>query len=336
MNLMNTTLKSLLLLVLIAFCFSACDRTGTTEPPAKKPKTKKPKLQVDRPAFDADAAYAYVEEQLAFGPRVPGTPAQAKCANWLKTELELSADKVYVQEDRVILPGKNKELPMFNVIGSFNPSAKNRVLLCAHWDTRPVADQDDERKDEPIPGANDGGSGTAVLLEIAKQLKAKPVKQIGVDIVLFDVEDYGDSGVADSYCLGSQYWSRNPHIPGYKANFGILLDMVGAKGSVFLQEANSISYARNIVKDVWNIGHALGYSSFFLKERTGAVTDDHLYVNRIAKIPTIDIIQYDPNIFSKGFGDYWHTHEDDISIIDRTTLKVVGETVLATVYMADK
>ncbi len=328
-------LRTIVLLLIMAATFTACDRTADDPKPVKKP-AKKPKLQVDRPAFSADSSYAYVARQVDFGPRVPGTDAQVKCADWLKAKLEATADRVMVQQDQVTFPGTNKQLPMYNIVGSFNPEARQRVLLCAHWDTRPKADMDDERTDEPIPGANDGASGVGVLLEIARQLKAKPLQQIGVDIVLFDVEDYGESGVRDSYCLGSQYWSRNPHVPGYRATFGILLDMVGAKGSVFLQEANSLKYAKNVVREVWNIGHALGYSSFFLKQRTGAVTDDHLYVNQIAKIPTIDIIQYDPQIFEKGFGDYWHTHDDDMSIIDKRTLKVVGETVLATVYEADK
>ena len=221
---------------------------------------------------------------------------------------------------------------MQNIVASFNPDAKKRVLLCAHWDTRPWADEDIVDQDKPILGANDGGSGVGVLIEIARQLSQNPI-DLGVDIVLFDAEDYGNSDIVDSYCLGSQYWSKKPHIPGYKAKYGILLDMVGAEGAYFFQEGVSMHYAADVVKKVWETAHKAGYRQYFIFNQFdfSQLTDDHLYVNRYAKIPCIDIIQYDKNN-PKGFGSFWHTHEDNMNIISTATLKAVGQTVLEVLY----
>jgi len=314
-------------LLLIGLIFSGCRTEPKATPPttSPKPKTSKPTVRV--PSFDANQAYDYIQKQVDFGPRVPGTSQHKECADWLKAELEKFANKVMVQTAQVTAYN-GKKLPMYNIIGSFNPKASKRVLLCAHWDTRPIADQDTKNQNQPILGANDGGSGVGVLLEVARQLAASPVK-IGVDIIFFDVEDYGESNTRDSYCLGSQYWGKNPHVPNYKAEFGILLDMVGAKNAVFYQEGNSKKFAGNVVKKVWDKANAIGYSSYFPYESVAEVTDDHLYINKLAKIPTIDIIQYDNY---NGFGDFWHTHDDNMKVINRSTLKAVGQTILAVLY----
>ena len=190
-------------------------------------------------------------------------------------------------------------------------------------------------KDKPIDGANDGGSGVGILLEIARQLKNK-APEIGVDIVLFDVEDQGqpDNGsryIPDTYCLGSQYWAKNPHIKGYDAQAGILLDMVGAKDAVFTLEGTSINYASDFMRQVWDMAIKLKHSNHFKFQKTKQLTDDHLYINKLAGIPTIDIIQYDYATPS-GFGAYWHTHDDTMEVISKETLQAVGETVLAIVY----
>jgi Zn-dependent M28 family amino/carboxypeptidase len=209
-----------------------------------------------------------------------------------------------------------------------------RILLCAHWDTRFTADQDVRDQDQPIPGANDGGSGVGVLLEVARQLQIKS-PEVGVDIVLFDVEDQGQpDGLPykpDTYCLGSQYWAKNPHQANYKAKAGILLDMVGAPDAVFTLEGTSMNYAAEWMRKVWDYGIQLGHSRYFSYERTDAITDDHLYINRILHIPTIDIIHHDFTTPS-GFGTYWHTHDDNLDAVDAATLQAVGETVLAAVY----
>lgn len=290
--------------------------------------------KVERPDFSADKAYEFIEQQVAFGPRVPGTEAHKKCADWLEEQLNNFGAKVTVQKGNV----KRYDdvlLPMYNIVGSYNPTAAKRLLLCAHWDTRHVADQDDERKKEPIDGANDGGSGVGVLLEIARQLQIKS-PETGIDIIFFDVEDQGQPDYVkpskqDTYCLGSQYWSKNPHTPNYKAQNGILLDMVGAKDATFTLEGTSMYYAPKFMRAVWDKAIALNHSQYFLYQRTDPIIDDHYYINDIANIPTIDIIQYDYTTRS-NFGRYWHTHDDSMDIIDKATLQAVGETVLAVVY----
>ena len=210
-----------------------------------------------------------------------------------------------------------------------NPNSKNRVLLCAHWDTRPQADQDKDRPTEPADGANDGASGVGVLLEVARQLQAQR-PDAGVDIILFDAEDMGDrSGESTTWCLGSQFWAKTPHKPNYVARFGILLDMVGAKNATFGIEGYSWMYAQPYVKKVWNTANKLGHSSYFVNAQGGQVIDDHLFINKTRGIPTLDIIHYEPS--GSGFGDFWHTHDDNMSGINRETLEAVGQTVFQVV-----
>lgn len=288
------------------------------------------------PEFNPDSAYYFIEKQVAFGPRVPNSKEHAECAEWLKNKLaSFSGWEVQVQEfkarafDDKLLNGKN-------IIASYNKNASKRILLFAHWDTRPFADQDTKDKNKPIPGANDGASGVGVLLEIARQISLNPIA-VGIDIVLFDAEDYGQPDgtmmprKSDTYCLGSQHWAKNPHVPSYRAYYGILLDMVGAKEATFTMEATSMYYASHVVEKVWAVAHKLGYGNYFLYKRTDGITDDHYYVNTIAGIPSIDIIQHDPDTRS-NFGKYWHTHDDNMDVIDRNTLKAVGQTLLQVLY----
>ena len=293
---------------------------------------------VKAPDFDADSAYDYVKAQVDFGPRVPNTRTHADCGEYLAGKLASLGAKVTNQYadltayDGTILKARN-------IIGSFNPETKKRVLLFAHWDTRPWADNDkDESKHHtPILGANDGASGVGVLLEIAR-LMGKKAPSIGVDIIFFDAEDYGTpqfykgQDKEDSWCLGTQYWAKNPHVEGYNARFGILLDMVGGKGATFYNEAYSNEFAKSAVKKIWDKANTLGYGSYFINENAGYVTDDHLFVNRIAKIPSIDIIPTDRSTEQGGFGYFWHTMDDNMNVIDRSTLKAVGQTVLDVVY----
>jgi Zn-dependent M28 family amino/carboxypeptidase len=300
---------------------------------------KKEADSVTLPNFNQDSAFHFVKMQTDFGPRVPNTEAHKKCAQFLQDKLEEYCNKVAVQSfiantyDGVKINGKN-------IIGSFSPEKQKRILLAAHWDSRPFADHDTNpaNKETPIDGANDGASGVGVLLEIARQLKER-TPEIGVDIILFDAEDWGtrnsqnETG-GDWWCLGSQHWAKNPHTANYKADFGILLDMVGAPNAKFLQEGVSMHYAARIVAKVWSKAFKFGFKDYFLNTAGNRITDDHFYVNKIAKIPMIDIIHQD-NTTGTGFTSTWHTLQDNIDSIDKYTLFVVGTTVLAVVYGED-
>lgn len=298
--------------------------------------TSKVVEQIQVPAFNADSAYRFVAQQVAFGPRVPNTEAHQQCALFLEEKMKSYTPDVLVQEfqqrayDGTVLNGKN-------IISQFNKSAKKRVLLAAHWDSRPFADHDADEANfhKHIDGANDGASGVGILIEIARLMSQLPTN-IGVDIVFFDLEDYGvpnfeDYSSNESWALGSQYWARNPMPYGYSANYGILLDMVGAKDPVFMMEYYSMYYAPHIVKKVWKKAAEIGHGQHFLFEEGGIVMDDHIPVNEIMRIPMIDIIHYDPSTES-GFFPHWHTVNDNLENIDPYTLGVVGEVVTHVIY----
>lgn len=291
--------KTIIFLFVIVFVFSACNNSQQKH---EKQKKSEPEKEVFVPEFNADSAYYYVKKQVDFGPRVPGTNAHSQCANFLINTLNRFSDTVIVQEfktrtfDKKTFNGKN-------IIAVFGPEKKDRVLLAAHWDSRPFADHDPnpENRNTPIDGANDGASGVGVLLEMARQFKQYP-PVIGIDIILFDLEDYGEpegiqTNLENDWALGSQYWSKTPHKPGYRARFGILLDMVGATDAIFTKEGTSVYHATTILTKVWGIAHRLGYSNYFSDEETAGILDDHWYINKNAKIPTIDIIHHDSNTY---------------------------------------
>ena len=284
------------------------------------------------PAFNADSAYHFVQQQVDLGPRVPNTEAHRKAEAYFADKLkEYAGDNaVFVQE--FTAQGYDEELELGNVIAAFNLSAPDRIMLSAHWDSRPRADMDTTRKEEGIVGADDGGSGVAVLLELARMFSENP-PPIGVDLVLFDGEDYGKSGSLDKYFLGSRYWSNNPPVPGYSPRFGILLDMVGAKEAQFPKERYSLSYAPNLVQEVWNIADEKGYDNYFLNEEGAAVSDDHVIVNEQARIPIINIINHSRGPRGNAeFAPHWHTHADNMDIISRETLQAVGDVMAELIY----
>lgn len=285
---------------------------------------------IPSPSFNPDSAFKFTSEQVAFGPRIPGTPAHKKCAAYLVQKLESFDWNVQVQKG-VVQTYDKKKFELANIIAQYQPSRPVRYLLCAHWDTRPFADRDTLNPDKPFDGANDGASSTAVLLEIARQISMHH-PDIGVDIILFDIEDYGDKSgkVSDSWCLGSQYWSKNPHQPGYFARFGILLDMVGARNAVFPKEGTSLRYAPAIVNKVWTIAREKGFSRYFIESSIQETIDDHLYVNQLANIPCIDIVHYDVN--TMDYMPCHHRHCDNMDIIDPETLFAVGQVVLEVLY----
>ena len=318
----------------LAVLFLSCHAGGGKKPNAEVPSPAK--TEVSAPAFDADSAYAYVAQQVAFGPRVPNTPEHAACASWLTSELERHGAEVTVQEGRA-RAFDGTILNMKNIVGTFHPESRDRILLFAHWDTRPFADKDTVRLREPIDGANDGASGVGVLLEIARQLGLEAA-DVGVDIVFFDAEDYGRPewlpAMEDGYktwCLGSQFWAENPHRIGYRARFGILLDMVGAGDAVFHQEGTSLRYAPHVVRKIWKRAADLGFGDRFNPSPTPPTVDDNLFVSELAGIPSANIVDYRTQVRPMGYGPFHHTHADNMDVIDRETLAQVGATVLSVV-----
>jgi Zn-dependent M28 family amino/carboxypeptidase len=326
------------LVFLVVATLTSCG--GQQTPKSIVPSLAERIMKAEVPYFNTDSAYYYIQRQVDFGPRVPNTQAHADCAEYLAATLGRFADEVIVQQARV-RAYEGTVLNISNIIGSFNPEARNRILLCAHWDSRPYADHDPDPANHytPILGANDGGSGVGVLLEIARQLSMNPV-EIGIDIIFFDAEDYGEhqsvqARTGDFWALGSQYWARNPHKPGYTARYGILLDMVGAADAVFTMEGTSMFHAPDIMKMVWDLAHQIGYGPYFSYRRTPPVVDDHTFINEIARIPTIDIIHYGADTRT-GFFEHWHTLADNMDVIDKNTLRAVGETVLTVIYLENK
>jgi len=324
-------MKNITILIFISLLFVACENEEKTEIKTSEIK------HISAPDFNSDSAFFQVEKQVKFGPRVPNTKAHQECAKYLANTIRKFADTIYIQQfnatayDGTTLKAKN-------IIAEFNSDKTNRILLFAHWDSRPYADHSENEKDwnTPIDGANDGASGVGVLLEIARNLKSK-MPNIGVDIWHFRFEDYGQAEFKNlpykenTWCLGSQYWAKNKHIPGYYAKYGILLDMVGAKNATFSKEENSVNYASSIVEKVWKAADKTGFSNYFVDLRMPAITDDHYYINTMANIPSIDIIHHDVSS-ETGFCKTWHTPNDNLQNIDKQTLKAVGQTLLEVIY----
>jgi len=288
--------------------------------------------QVKVPKFDSSLAYEHVEKQLSFGTRVPGTPTHKATGEWIAQTMktygwsvqeEHFTAKVYTGED----------IPGTNIIAKYNPSAPTRILLAAHYDTRHIAEKekdDPARKNDPIMGADDGASGVGVLMSLAKMIGESPL-EIGVDIVFFDLEDYGNpdpkSDDGASWALGSAHWAKNVDRK-YKPKHAILLDMVGAEGATFPQETYSRRMNKQLVDKVWKLAQDMGYGNYFVNEDRGGVMDDHMSVANYAGIPMINIIHKT----NDGFGHYHHTHKDDIDIIDKRTMKAVGQVITAVVF----
>ena len=336
------TLAYSVLILFIGILF-AC-----TDPPPAPAPTPEPEPSVFVPDFNYDSAYYFVEQQVNFGPRIPETAEHQQCSEWIRKTLEFYGWQVSFQ-DAQIMGFDNRPMNIRNIIATYNPQHDERVLLCAHWDTRRMADQDTSRKDEPILGADDGGSGVGVLMELARVISQNPLNA-GVELVFFDAEDQGENNSPrpseQTWCLGAQHWSRNPHPMVVVPRFGVLLDMVGTRGAQFPREGVSVNRAGNIVNIVWQQALELRYDNIFVDDKDDEIVDDHLFVNDIAGIPTIDIINRVPVYTSSGqiimnrqekrperrFGPHWHTHQDNMTAIDRHTLGAVGEVLLHVLY----
>ncbi len=325
--------RNFLFILFVIFTFVACGQTNKSS----EKEIKKAKEEVKVPVFEEDSAYAYTFKQVSFGPRVPNSSAHVACGDYLASKLKEFGASVFEQH-ATLKTYDGISLNARNIIGSFQPENKNRVLLFAHWDTRPFADRDEDPANyrSPIDGANDGAGACAALLEIARQIGQKQ-PQIGVDIIFFDAEDWGvpefdmKNQHLEGWCLGSEFWSKNPHVKNYSARYGILLDMVSAPNARFYKEQYSIRVAANIIRKVWEASQILGYDQYFVDAEGGAIEDDHVHVIRNLKIPCIDIIDSDPNT-EHGFGHYWHTKKDNMDHVSKETLKAVGQTVMYVIY----
>lgn len=320
-------MKKISILGLITFLYlAACN------PASNQEKTEEEMVKLVSPDFNADSAFAFTKAQVDFGPRIPSTEAHANCAAYLVQKFKSFGAKVTLQEAPAkTYDGQTHRLK--NIIATFSPEKTLRILVSAHWDARPFSDQDPDvnMRNKPFDAANDGASGVAVMLEMARQIQFKS-PNVGVDFILWDIEDYGmandETPNETTWCIGSQYWAKNQHVKNYKPLYAINLDMVGGANAQFTQDEISRKYAPNVIKKVWDIGNEVGYSAYFINVNSGSLIDDHFWVNQ-AGIPCVDIIHYSD---ANGFYGNWHTQLDNLNNIDKNTLKAVGQTVLETIY----
>ena len=285
--------------------------------------------------FSADSAFTFCQQQCDFGPRTMNSEAHEQCGQWIMDKFRSYG--LEVSEQRATLTGfDGTPLQSNNITAHYQPELQQRILICAHWDSRPWADNDPDEANhqKPVLAANDGASGVAVMLELARVLSTDTCRlPVGVDFVCFDAEDWGTEHQSDSWALGAQYWAKNIHkeLNGKTYRYGILLDMVGGQGARFYQEGVSLLYAKNVVDRVWKAATIAGYSSMFPQADGGTITDDHVPVNQ-AGIPCIDIIPCYPDCEQSNFGPTWHTISDDMDHIDPATLKAVGQTLLQVLF----
>lgn len=333
---MKQLLQTLLILAIPLLFFVSCGNSGDKEK-NKEAKKDSVQVQVKVPLFNEDSAFIFTKKQTDFGPRVNNSPAHDRCGKWLTEKMKTYSKDVIVQKAQVVAYN-GTTLKISNIITSFNPDAAFRILLCSHWDSRPYADMDDDisKHRTPIDGANDGAAGVGILMEIARILKENKINA-GVDILFLDAEDYGEpedykgEKKDESWALGTQYWAKNPHKPNYKANFGILLDMVAVADAKYTQEGISMERAPDIVQKVWSTASRIGYGNYFTNGQTNPINDDHYFINTLTNIPTIDIIHHENNTRS-GFYKYWHTTKDNIENVDKKPMKAVGQTLLTVLY----
>lgn len=326
-----STLVAIVAMVIVCSCASCKSARKSAD---AEPDT----VELVGPKFCADSAYAFAARQCEFGARVMNSTAHDQCGEWIMAKFQSYGMKVEAQ-DAQLKGWDGTVLRSRNIIARFRPEQTTRILLCAHWDSRPWADNDPDSANwsKPVMAANDGASGVAVMLEVARALQSDTTLKVGVDFVCFDAEDWGTPQWAsvpdesDTWALGAQYWAEN--IPqGYEARYGVLLDMVGGMGAKFYQEAVSKQYAAEIVNKVWRTASQIGYGSFFPMKDGGMITDDHVPVNEKAGIPCIDIIPFYPDCQQSSFGPTWHTVNDTMDNIDVNVLEAVGQTVVQLLY----
>ncbi len=322
------SVKKVLCVSLFFLVMTGCSQNHSNPPasssgaPASQPSAEQ---AVSIPQFSGSSAYSYLVKQTSFGPRNPNSSGHEACLAYLTTTLQGLADTV--QPQPFVQQGYGEQLRLTNIFARFRPAASARILFLAHWDTRPRADNDADKRlrDQPILGANDGASGVAVLLELASLLKKSP-PPIGVDILLVDGEDYGKEGDNSLYLLGTRQFARSMP-PGYAPRFAILLDMVGDTFLELPKEQNSIQYAPDIVELVWTTARNLGVRQFV--DATGeAIIDDHLPLNDVG-IKAIDIIDFN---YPDQSNRYWHSHDDTPDHCSAESLEAVGSVITAVTY----
>lgn len=312
--------------------FSACSGGAKTSTASSAGATIEPEQgQSLKPIpFSADSAYQYLAYQVELGVRTPQSEAHRQTGDWIGNKLRAWGYQVS-EHHFAGLDYWGASVPGRNIIARSNPEAVRRILLVAHWDTRPVADHDAEpsKRRQAILGADDGASGVGVLLELARWWSNKEGGSLGIDFVFFDLEDGGSSERGDaSWCQGSRAWARATKGDAVKPDYAILLDMVGAKGAKFYWEYHSARYAKPLMRELWATARELGYSSYFISRAGGAALDDHIPLIEERGIPSVDIINQSPE---GNFGAHWHTQADNLSVIDKETLRAVGETVGTTI-----
>lgn len=286
--------------------------------------------------FNADSAYAFCAAQCNFGPRTMNSEAHELCGQWLVEKFRQYGCQV--EQQQADLKGYDGTLLRSTNIIARSPLAKDRrILVCAHWDSRPWADNDPDSANwhKPVMAANDGASGVAVMLELARTIQQNDSIPVAVDFICFDAEDWGvpqwsNEVDGDSWALGAQHWAA--HHKGNTYQYAMLLDMVGGQGAKFYREGFSMQYARSIVEKVWQAASAAGYGSLFVNDSGGYITDDHIPVNEKANIPCIDIINHYPDCQQSNFGPTWHTVSDDMQHIDKNTLQAVGQTLVQLLF----
>ena len=279
------------------------------------------------PDFDEDHAFEYLVAQCDFGPRNPGSEGYYACLDFIINELDQSADDIILQEFRYQEQRYRKRYDLQNIIARFNPDASFQTIISAHWDTRPWADQEDNRRDrnQPIIGANDGASGVAVLLELAKIMGETP-PPIGVNLVFFDGEDLGVPGENETYCQGSRYFAKNLPIP--RPDEAINLDMVGDKQLHIPVEKYSLEYNPNLVRYLWGRADDMGLDAFDITPQY-AIYDDHVRLHEIAGIPAIDLIDFK---YPNPYANFWHTMSDVPENCSAESLEQVGKLMVDYIY----
>jgi len=313
-------IKFTIVIVIAGFLFS-CKSDVKKAPEAPLPRAVIPRA-------DADSSFSFIAKQVGFGVRVPGSDGHVKTKDWIVAKMKSYGAEVEVLPFKASFLGQ-KDLQAYNIVAKINPTHEKRIALFAHWDTRLIAEKDSDPKktNEPILGAVDGGSGVAGLMEIARLIHTNGIN-LGVDFVFFDAEDQG-LGDDNNWCIGSQKWSVQVAENENKPALGILLDLIGAQGATYYKEGISVFYAKDLVNKVWALANGMNKGQYFKNDFVGEIMDDHFHVNKIAGIPTIDIIETLP---SGNFAKYHHTHNDNLTAIDKENLAAVIQVVTAVVY----